>query len=158
VLWSLMLVLSLRAAAVPGIDAWVGTWTQDMSRSKAVGNRQLPRSCTLIISRWNEEGLTWITDQVDADGTQTHIQVSAKIDGEFYPVTGVAQLAALSYAPVDDHVLLRRDRRSDGAIHRTWVTALSMDGQTLVETITDLARPSDPVVGFRFFQRQRDTR
>jgi hypothetical protein len=154
----LMLLLSLGAVAIPGADAWVATWTQDMTRIKPVGNRQLPRSCTLTVSRWNEDGLAWITDQVEADGTPTHIQVNAKIDGTFYPVTGIAQVAAISYTRVDDHVLLRRDRRTDGAIHRTWVTALSMDGQTLVEAITDLARPSDPVVGYRLFQRQQNSR
>jgi hypothetical protein len=117
----------------------------------------LPKSCTLTVSRWNEDGLTWITDQVNADGTQTRIQVSAKIDGRFYPVTGIAGVTDFSFARVDDRILLRRDRRADGEVHRTSLTALSMDDQTMVETTTDLARPNDPLVGIRFFQRQRAT-
>jgi hypothetical protein len=157
--WLLAVLLSIGAAAQkPSRDGWIGVWSQDLNRSRPIGNRSLPKSCLLTIKPWGDAGLSWITDQVNADGTMTQIEVSANFDDSFYPVTGIEGVTGFAFREIDALVLLRRDRRSAPEIHRTTLLGLSRDGETMIETTVDNARPSDPALGFRFFRRQHESR
>jgi hypothetical protein len=64
-----------------------------------------PRSQTLKIEAWGDDGVKYTSDGIDAEGKPTHSEVEAKYDGKFYPFKGNPDSDMLAYKRIDVNTL-----------------------------------------------------
>ena len=76
----------------------VGTWKMNVAKSK-YSPGPAPKSGTVKIEAWGDDGVKVTADGVNADGQTTHVEFQAKYDGKDYPITGL---------PNADTILLKR--------------------------------------------------
>src|SRR5262245_3071422 len=76
-------------------DNNVGTWKLNLAKSKYVSS-EAPKSQTLKIEAWGDDGLKYSADGVGADGKPIHTEFQAKYDGKDYPYKG-ADADTLAY-------------------------------------------------------------
>jgi hypothetical protein len=97
-------VITILALIVAGVwtyaseDPQVGTWKLNVAKSKYRPG-PAPKSGTVKIEAWGDDGAKVTADGVNAEGQTTHVEFQAKYDGKDYPVTGL---------PTADTILLKR--------------------------------------------------
>jgi len=94
---ALALVVTASAA-----DNNIGTWKLNPAKSK-YSPGPAPRSQTLKIEAWGEDGVKYTSDGVNADGTPTHTEFQAKYDGKDYPFKGNPDADTIAYTRIDSN-------------------------------------------------------
>ena len=92
-------VLVFTAVAIAA-DNNVGTWKLNPSKSN-YSPGPAPKSQTLMIQPWGDDGVKYVSDSVGADGKPTHAEFQAKYDGKGYPFKGNPDADVLSYKRID---------------------------------------------------------
>ena len=87
-------------AVVSAEDNNVGTWKLNPSKSN-YSPGPAPKSQTLMIEAWGDDGVKYTSDSVAADGKPTHAEFQAKYDGKGYPFKGNPDADVLSYKRID---------------------------------------------------------
>ena len=134
-------------------DAWVGTWTLNLSQSSYDPANLAPKSTTTKITA-SGDSYTVISDGVNAAGQKTHEETVYKFDGKDYDVKGAADAKTTRiYTRVDDHHY-SYSTKVDGAITTAARVAVTPDGKT--RTITVSGRDADGRVirNFMVFNKQ----
>jgi hypothetical protein len=136
---------------VPETDAWAGTWVLDLDKSTYPAG-SAPRSNT---SRIQPAGSTWLmsTDGIDTQGNTTHTELSAKFDGEDYPVAGAAPDTTYAFTRVNDHryeLVVKRE----GVVSGTTVTVVSPDGRTRTSMNSARNPQGDEVESVAVYERK----
>ena len=123
-------------AAAPAADAnpHVGNWTLDVAKSTYTPG-PAPKSQTLKIDAWGDDGLTYAADGVGADGKPTHAEFQAKFDGKDYEFKGNPDAETLSYKKIDANTLEATLKRKGEAVITANVV-VSADGKTRTVTQT----------------------
>jgi hypothetical protein len=123
-------------AAAPEANAnpHVGTWTLNVSKS-SYSPGPAPKSQTLKIEAWGDDGLTYAADGVAADDKPTHSEFQAKFDGKDYEFKGNPDADTLSYKKTDANTLEATLKRK-GAPAITANVEVSADGKTRTVTQT----------------------
>jgi len=91
-------------AVVSAQDNNVGTWKLNPSKSN-YSPGPAPKSQTLKIEAWGDDGVTYAADGVGADGKPTHTEFQAKYDGKDYSFKGNPDADMLSYKRIDANTL-----------------------------------------------------
>jgi hypothetical protein len=91
-------------AVVIGADNNVGTWQLNLAKSD-YSPGPAPKSQTLKIEAWGDDGVRYAADGVGADGKPTHTEFQAKYDGKDYPFKGNPDADRLSYKRIDANTL-----------------------------------------------------
>ena len=123
-------------AAAPAADAnpHAGTWTLNVAKS-SYSPGPAPKSQTLKIEGWGDDGLTYSADGVGADDKPTHSEFQAKFDGKDYEFKGNPDGDSLSYKRIDANNLEATVKRK-GAPVITANIVVSPDGKTRTVTQT----------------------
>ena len=96
-------VLALTTVVIAA-DNNVGTWKLNLAKSK-YSPGPAPKSQTLKIEAWGNDGVKYTADGVGADGKPTHAEFQAKYDGKDYPFKGNPDADMLSYKRIDANTL-----------------------------------------------------
>jgi hypothetical protein len=101
-----LVVISVVAltTVVIAADHNVGTWKLNLAKSK-YSPGPAPKSQTLKIEAWGDDGVRYAADGVGADGKPTHTEFQAKYDGKDYPFKGNPDADRLSYKRIDANAL-----------------------------------------------------
>ena len=91
-------------AVVIAADNNVGTWQLNLAKSN-YSPGPAPKSQTLKIEAWGDDGVRYAADGVGADGKPTHTEFQAKYDGKDYPFKGNPDADRLSYKRIDANTL-----------------------------------------------------
>ncbi|MET0212575.1 MAG: hypothetical protein ABW292_06215 [Vicinamibacterales bacterium] len=94
----------VSTAVVIAVDNNVGTWQLNLAKSN-YSPGPAPKSQTLKIEAWGDDGVTYAADGVGADGKPTHTEFQAKYDGKDYPFKGNPDADKLSYKRIDANTL-----------------------------------------------------
>jgi opacity protein-like surface antigen len=128
---SALALASARAAVAA--DNWIGTWNLNVAKSKFKPGPPL-KSQTLKFET-AAEGIKLTSDGVDADGTATHGEYTAKFDGTDTPWSGNPNADTASPKRIDaDHY--RNTWKKGGKVTVTADVMVSKDGKTLTVTQT----------------------
>jgi hypothetical protein len=121
-------------APEPPANPHAGTWTLNLSKSTYTPG-PAPMSQTLKIEAWGDDGLTYTSDGVGADGKPTHSEFQAKFDGMDYEWKGNPDADALSYKKIDANTL-EATTKLKGKPTFTATVVVSADGKTRTVTQT----------------------
>src|SRR6187397_1990025 len=109
-------------------DNNIGTWKMNVAKSK-FSPGPAPKSQTLKIEAWGEDGVNYTADGVDGDGKTTHWTLQAKYDGKFYPFKGNPDSDMLAYKRIDVNTL-HMTSQLGGKQNMTGMIVISKDGKT----------------------------
>ena len=112
----------------------VGTWTLNVGKS-SYSPGPAPKSQTLKIEAWGDDGVSYVADGVGADDKPTHAEFQAKYDGKDYEFKGNPDADTLSYSKVDANTLDATLKRKGAAVITAHVV-VSEDGKTRTVTQT----------------------
>ena len=115
-------------------DNNIGTWMLNVPKSK-FDPGPAPKSATLKIEAWGEDGVKFTSDGVDAEGKPTHFEFQAKYDGKDVAVKGNPDFDMLAYKRVDANTLEATTKRA-GKVTGTGKVVVSKDGKTRTVTQT----------------------
>jgi hypothetical protein len=110
----------------------VGSWTLNVSKS-SYSPGPAPKSQTLKIEAWGDDGLTYAADGVGADDKPTHAEFQAKFDGKDYEFKGNPDADTLAYKKIDANTLEATLKRKGTAVITANVV-VSADGKTRTVT------------------------
>ena len=119
-------------AAAPAANPHAGTWTLNVAKS-TYSSGPAPKSQTLKIEAWGEDGLTYAADGVSADDKPTHSEFQAKFDGKDYEFKGNPDAETLAYKQIDANTLEATLKRKGEAVITAKVV-VSADGKTRTVT------------------------
>ena len=137
----LTLVIALTSVlafgAVAFADNNVGTWKLNLAKS-SFSPGPAPKSQTLKIEAWGDDGLKYAADGVGPDGKPTHAEFQAKFDGKDVPFKGNPDADTLAYKRVDANTI-QATTKMKGKTTITAKVVVSKDGKTrtLTQTGTD---------------------
>ena len=120
-------VLALSATTMAA-DNNIGTWKANIAKS-TYSPGPAPKSQTLKIEAWGEDGVKYTADGVDAEGKVTHAEMQAKYDGKFYAFKGNADSDMLAYKRIDANTL-EVTMQLGGKPMTTATVVVSKDGKT----------------------------
>ena len=124
-------VLSLAGSAwsADAPDSTVGTWVLVAAKSTC-DPPPAPKSHTFRIAKVKGGAFHETIDLVEADGTKTHIEYIAALDGKFVPVTGSGYADSVSIKQVSpqsfSYVLKKKGKPIDSGTY-----TVSDDGKTM---------------------------
>jgi hypothetical protein len=124
----------LLAVAAQAADNYLGTWTLNVAKSK-YDPGPAPKSQTTKLEAVAGGGMREIGDRVNADGSKTTWEWTAKFDGKDYPVTGDASRDAVSVKKIDDYNLDITNKKG-GKVTTSIKAVYAKDGKSRVETVT----------------------
>jgi hypothetical protein len=122
------------APAAPAANPHAGNWTLNVAKS-SYSPGPAPKSQTLKIEGWGDDGLNYVADGVGSDGKPTHSEFQAKFDGKDYEFKGNPDADTLSYKKIDDNTLEATLKRKGTAVITANVV-VSADGKTRTVTQT----------------------
>jgi len=135
--FALVLISALALTAVVfAADNNVGTWKLNLAKSK-YSPGPAPKSQTLKIEAWGDDGVKYRADGVGADGKPTHAEFQAKYDGKDYAFTGNPDADTLAYKRIDANTL-EATLKMKGKPTITAKATVSKDGKT--RTVTQMGK------------------
>lgn len=131
----LALLAAVSSAGQAQQDPLLGTWQQDLARSRYDPSTRTPRLPTTVRrTALGINGYRQTTDGMNAQGTATHTEFTAHWDGKDYPVTGSADYDAVSLKKIDGFTLIAVNKRG-GVVVRMMRTVVSQDGTTSTSAV-----------------------
>lgn len=121
-------------AAAQDIDPLAGTWQLDVARSKYAGTAP-PKSQTTTL-RAVEGGLHERVERVNADGTTTQWDVTARYDGRDYPVKGDPSRDTVAMTKVDRNTVDIVNKKAGAVVSRMRIV-VAADGKSRTNTVMD---------------------
>ena len=121
-------------AVVIAADNNVGTWQLNLAKSN-YSPGPAPKSQTLKIEAWGDDGVKYTADGFGADGKPTHTEFQAKYDGKDYPFKGNPDADVLSYRRIDANTL-EATTTLKGKNKTAVKVVVSADGKTRTVTQT----------------------
>jgi hypothetical protein len=140
-----LVVISLVAltTVVIAADNNVGTWKLNLAKSK-YSPGPAPKSQTLKIEAWGDDGVRYTADGVGADGKPTHADFLAKYDGKDYPFKGYPDADMLSYQRLNAKTM-EATTKLNGKGTITAKAVVSADGKTRTVTQVGTNAQSQPL-------------
>ena len=124
----------VSTAVVIAADNNIGTWQLNLAKSN-YSPGPAPKSQTLMIQPWGDDGVKYVSDSVGADGKPTHAEFQAKYDGKGYPFKGNPDADLLSYKRIDANNL-EATTTLKGKNTTAITVMVSSDGKTRTVTQT----------------------
>ena len=137
---------SLTAAQAS--DPLAGTWRLIVAKSKYEGI-PAPKSQTTTMHAV-DGGLHEIVERVNADGTTTRWEATAKYDGRDYPVNGDPSRDTVAMTKVGQNTWEIVNKKAGAIVSRMRIV-VAADGKSRTNTVMD---PSGKTTAVLFFDRQ----
>ncbi len=122
------LALSVSAAAA---DQQSGTWKMNPAKSK-YSPGPAPKSVTVKIES-DADNIKLSSDGIDAAGNPTHVEFTAKYDGQDYPITGVPNADTIALKRIDASTTESTSKKA-GQVVMIVRSVVSKDGKTRTST------------------------
>ena len=136
-------------AAAQGGDRLPGTWQLNVAKSKYEG-AAAPKSQTTTLHAV-DGGFHEIVERVNADGSTTRWEVTARYDGRDYPVKGDPSRDTVAMTKVDQHTVDIINKRAGAVVSRMRIV-VAEDGRTRTNTVMDPSGQKTAAV--LFFERR----
>ncbi len=131
-------------------DPFTGTWALNLAKSDLPP--PLPRSVT---SYFEPDG-QWIEmreEAIDQDGQCHTASITARFDGQEYPLKGNPRADTVAYERLDPRTV-RGTSRKNGKVLVHETATLSEDGRTLTVTYSGANADGQAVIGTAVFEKQ----
>jgi hypothetical protein len=152
-LLSLALVaILLLAAAADAADNYLGTWTLNIAKSK-YDPGPAPKSQTTILESVAGGSTRERGDRVNADGSRTQWEWTAKFDGKEYTVKGDADRDAISLKKIDDNTIEVTNKKN-GKLTNTMRIVVAKDGKSRTNEVSFTNAKGVKVHNVMFFDRK----
>jgi len=135
-------------ASAQGSDPLAGTWRLNVAKSQYEG-ATAPKSQTTILHAV-DGGLREIVERVNADGTTTRWDVTAKYDGRDYPVKGDPSRDTIAATRVDRNTVEIVNKKAGAVVSRMRIV-VAADGKSRTNTVMDAS--GQKTVAVLFFDR-----
>jgi len=142
----------LLTAAVHGADNFLGTWTLNVAKSK-YDPGPAPRSQTTILEAVAGGTTKERGDRVNADGSKTQWEWTAKFDGKDYPVKGDPDRDTVSLKKIDDNSIEVTNKK-DGKVTNTMKIVVAKDGKSRTNEASFTNAKGVKVHNIIFFDRK----
>ena len=133
-------------------DANVGTWKLNVAKSK-FSPGPAPKSQTLKIEAWGEDGVKYVADGVGPDGKPTRWEFQAKYDGKDNPFKGNPDADMIAYKRIDANSVEATTKLKGKAAGLTRIV-VSKDGKTRTLTQTGKNAGGQDVNNLAVYERQ----
>ena len=128
-----LILVTVLAGAVWAADSNVGTWVLNVAKS-TYSPGPVPKSNTVTIVAI-DNGIRLMAKGVDAAGKPTHVEYTAKYDGQDSPVTGIAYADIVALKRIDANTVESTMKRAGTPVMTVRVT-VSPDGKTRTAVFT----------------------
>jgi hypothetical protein len=132
-------------------DAWMGTWTLNVQKSK-YSPGPAPKSMTIKFEKAGD-ATKFSADTVDAEGKTVHSEWTSKMDGKEVPCTGIPNADVCAPKKIDANSYTN-DWKKDSKPTQTFHVVVSKDGKTLTAHQTGKNAKGDPVNTTAIFDKQ----
>ena len=135
-------------------NPWNGTWKLNAAKSKAPGGR-IPHPSSTNIIKIEGETMTLIADHSDASGNLEHVEYTAKLDGNEYPVTSTPpgpQPYTISLKDIDPRT--REFVEVIGTFTIKGRDILSEDGKSFSRIVENTDAEGNDTSVLQFFEKQ----
>ncbi len=146
---SLVLLLA-TAGLLQAADQFTGTWTLNVAKSKY--SPGMPPKAQTTKLETLKDGIREIVDRVNADGSQTHWDFTAKFDGKDYPITGDPDRDMASVKKVDDYTLEVVNKKA-GKVTTSMKLVVAKDGKSRTNTVTGKNAAGVAINNILFFDK-----
>ena len=133
-MWTLGSLAAPQDSLAQGGDRLAGTWRLNVAQSTYASGAP-PKSQTTTLQAV-DGGLHEIVERVNADGTTTRWELTAKYDGRDYPVTGDPSRDTVSLTRVDQHTVDIVNRKAGVVVNRMRIV-VAADGNSRTNTVLD---------------------
>jgi histidinol dehydrogenase len=145
-------VILLVAAAAQAADNYLGTWTLNVAKSK-YDPGPAPKSQTTKLEVAADGGVREIGDRVNADGSRTQWEWTAKFDGKDYPVKGDPDRDMVSLKKIDASTIEVTNKK-DGKLTNTMKIVVAKDGKSRTNEASFTNAKGVKVHNIIFFDRK----
>ena len=127
----LVVMFSVLASAVwAQQDPFIGTWKQNMAKSKYDPASLTPKTGTTVKREAaGSNGYKVTTDGMNPQGASTHTEYSATLDGKDSPLKGSPDWDSVSIKKTDANTMITVNKKG-GTTVRMLRTVVSKDGKT----------------------------
>ena len=132
-------------------DAYVGTWTLNLAKSKYSPGPP-PKSSTAKYEIIGDQVQVTV-DTVNAVGTSVHYTWTGKFDGKDYPITGDPERDMRAYKRINDHTLEMTNKKA-GKVTTTEKIVVSRDGKSRTVTTTGTNAKGQKVKNTAVYEKQ----
>ena len=143
--------LFASALVIQAADQFTGTWILNVAKSKYSPGKP-PKSQTTKLEL-QKDGLREIVDRVNADGTTTHWDVIAKIDGKDTPISGDPDRDSVAIKKIDDYTLEVVNKKA-GKVTTTMKLVVAKDGKSRTNTVTGKTATGADINNILFFDKK----
>lgn len=126
----LLVALGLNVSAAAA-DQQSGTWKMNPAKSK-YSPGPAPKSITLKVDS-DADNIKFSSDGIDAAGNPTHIEFTAKYDGQDNPITGVDYADTIAVKRINNNTVESTLKKA-GTPVMTVRSVISKDGKTRTST------------------------
>jgi hypothetical protein len=126
----LLVALALNVSAAAA-DQQSGTWKMNPAKSK-YSPGPAPKSVTVKIDS-DADNIKLSSDGIDAAGNPTHIEYTAKYDGQDYPITGAPNADTIALERIDASTIQSTSKKA-GQVVMIVRSVVSKDGKTRTST------------------------
>jgi hypothetical protein len=142
----------LLAAVVHAAENFLGTWTLNVAKSK-YDPGPAPKSQTTILEAVADGATKERGDRVNADGSRTQWEWTAKFDGKDYPVKGDPDRDTVSLKKIDDNTIDVTNKK-DGKVTNTMKIVVAKDGKSRTNEASFANAKGVKVHNIMFFDRK----
>jgi hypothetical protein len=121
-------ILAIGTSAASAADAVIGTWQLNVAKS-TFSPGPAPKSQTRSYAE-SPQGIVLTTKTVAADGKESTLSLTFKLDGKPYPVSGTPDFDSVSVTRVNA-LTVNSTQTKAGVTVGTGVRTVSKDGKTL---------------------------
>ena len=147
---SSIVLLIAASMFVQAADQFTGTWVLNVAKSKYSPGMP-PKSQTTRLETL-KDGIREIVDRVNADGTKTHWDFTAKFDGKDYPVTGDPDRDMASVKKLDDFTLEVVNKKA-GKVTTSMKLVVAKDGKSRTNTVSGQTSTGAAINNILFFDK-----
>jgi histidinol dehydrogenase len=145
-----LVILLLTAGLLQAADQFTGTWTLNIAKSKY--SPGMPPKAQTTKLETLKDGIREIVDRVNADGSKTHWDFTAKFDGKDYPITGDPDRDMASVKKVDDYTLEVVNKKA-GNVTTSMKLVVAKDGKSRTNTVTGKNAAGVAINNILFFDK-----
>ena len=145
-----LVILLATAGLLQAADQFTGTWTLNIAKSKY--SPGMPPKAQTTKLETLKDGIREIVDRVNADGSKTHWDFTAKFDGKDYPITGDPDRDMASVKKVDDYTLEVVNKKA-GKVTTSMKLVVAKDGKSRTNTVTGKNAAGVAINNILFFDK-----
>jgi len=145
-----IVLLLATTVIVHAADQFTGTWTLNVAKSKY--SPGMPPKAQTTKLEMLKGGIREIVDRVNADGSKTHWDFTAKFDGKDYPITGDPDRDMASVKKVDDFTLEVVNKKA-GKVTTSMKLVVAKDGKSRTNAVTGKTATGADINNILFFDK-----